>query len=99
MQQSNSICTRGAKYLSHSTNQKPGSTSAQAANGAEADASTEKLNEMYAAKFLGEFVPHVLVCFEHIFPTTNKTVLTATATVTAAAVAPKKGKEVYLHYI
>lgn len=56
VQHSESINSRGAKYLSDKAKVK-GSN--------EVD---NKLNEMYAVKVMTELIPHILVCLEHVFP-------------------------------
>jgi Dor1-like family len=55
IQHSESIASRGAKYLSDKSKGKISD-------------SGMKLNEMYAMKVMNEFIPHVLACFEHVFP-------------------------------
>ena len=66
IQQSEGIETRGAKYLNEKSNATT-TTATSNQNQTNGDSSNLKLNELYASKFICEFVPHILVCFQQIF--------------------------------
>ena len=69
VQQSEGIETRGAKYLNEKsiTTNTTTATSNQNQTNGDNSSSNLKLNELYASKFICEFVPHILVCFQQIF--------------------------------
>ena len=76
---SDEIRSKGAKYLSGNnigTDSKDAKKDANASNSknikAKQDSSDMKLDLLYAQIFVSAFLPHVLSCFEHIFPVSKK---------------------------
>lgn len=61
IQHSESISTRGAKYISKENSMGGKGNKSEAT-------SNMTMNELYANQMLSVFIPHLLACFEHIFP-------------------------------